>query len=396
MSRIVWYNTNMTANNAPAPFVASASTQQSNTYSAWKAFDGIISPTLTASSWSATSTLPTGWIQIYYGSQKAVNIISITIYGYNNSPKDFKVLGSNDGANWEELLDVVNYITWNQVGENDTKIFELNKEVNYSYYRLDISATNATGTTNLQPIITEIKFGIFEYEQKHLLQSNNKIYSLDSIDTLYETKMTSNTAPSPFVASASSVSDTVRVAYKAFDGVTGTNISYWATAFNPKPMDLTLDFGHDNEKFVNRYKMTSSIGAVTSTPKSWVLYGSNNGTNWDLLDKKTEITWSISETKTFSFVNAKKYRMFRMSIGENNGDSRIIIDELTFGYIGNKMIKIPIYSTSNVVNYGQSIFINTNHPMANKNYILQDTVSENEEGLWTTQLDRKPLSIGFN
>lgn len=52
-------------------------------------------------------------------------------------------------------------------------------------------------------------------------------------------------------------------------------------------------------------------------------------------------------------------------------------------------------SEQNFINYGIDSPIQFDGVFTNKNYILQDGISENENGYWTTKLDRKPLSIKF-
>lgn len=401
MSKIIWHTTNMTSNTAPSPFVASASSQQSSTYYAWKAFDGKVSPTLTESSWSATSTLNSGWIQIFYGTPKIVDRISITIYGYSNSPKNFKVLGSVDGTNWEELLNIVNHTAWNQVENNDTRIFELNKKANHSYYRLDVSATNATGTTNLQPIITEIKYGFLEYEQKHLLQSNNKIYSLDSIGNgWFETKMTSNTTPAPFIVNASSTQGSYD-AWKAFNGTTSSYTDGWATASGITTGWVQINFGLPKlfSKIRITSKATANIGGVTSAPpKDFNILGSNDGINFKVLAEiKNQTNWSATETREFTLDNFKLYTIYRIEILSNSGTSYTALGNVIFFEKYSKLFESSSENiTKNILNYGRDNLDDLDNLIPIKNYILQDEVSENSEGLWITKLDRKPLSISFN
>ena len=50
-------------------------------------------------------------------------------------------------------------------------------------------------------------------------------------------------------------------------------------------------------------------------------------------------------------------------------------------------------SKQNFLNYGMNTTTSLDGVFISKKYVLQDTVSENEDGLWTTQLNRKPLSI---
>lgn len=158
-----WHETKMTSNTAPSPLVASASSTQSTTYAPWKAFDGIILPLDNQSSWSATSTLRSGWLQLDFGTNTIINKLSLTVLEYTTSPKDFQILGSNDNANWTTLLDVKG-ANWSQTIVNETKEFFLNELANNRYYRINITTVSAT---NKQPMITELKYG---YEKKELVE----------------------------------------------------------------------------------------------------------------------------------------------------------------------------------------------------------------------------------
>ncbi len=127
------------------------------------------------------------------------------------------------------------------------------------------------------------------------------------------------------------------------------------------------------------------------------LQGSNDNAIWNDLHVTTNLSWTKEEIKIFSF-SLRKYQYIRIFIETNNGAPYIGISEVRVGYSGNGMVayEIPSLSKQNFINYGKSLFSDMNQPIATKNYILQDTVSENAEGLWTTKINRKPLSIKFN
>src|SRR5882672_1951907 len=65
--------------------------------------------------------------------------------------------------------------------------------------------------------------------------------------------MTSNTAPSPFVAAASSFFSASFDAYKAFDGAAGSG-QYWVTASGSTGW-LSLDIGSGNSQILQNYSV---------------------------------------------------------------------------------------------------------------------------------------------
>jgi len=149
----------------------------------------------------------------------------------------------------------------------------------------------------------------------------------------YETNMTSNTSPSPLIASASSVFQTTgKPAYLAFDGVVGGTTNGWRTS-NTVIGWIKLYYGQ--LKKVNSVKLTSSgnTSFTTAMPKRFSIYGSNNDVDYELLTTvDNQIDWKVNETREYSFNNTKEYSYFRLDIEENNGYSSIFITEIIYGY----------------------------------------------------------------
>lgn len=228
-----------------------------------------------------------------------------------------------------------------------------------------------------------------------LLQANNKSYSLKSIDKTYETKMTSNTTPSPLVASASSSnSSSLYLAWYAFNGVNATNNCWASTAADRNTCWLQIDFG--DRKVFNTVYITArdnSSGNTNQMIKDFKLLGSNDGTDWDHIAAfNNQTNWSGFETRAFRF-KSKKYRYYRIQASSNNGNTNATsIGNVLFSY--NTLInEIPDASIKNFAGYGSAEINDLNLIQSSKNYVLQDESLENEIGLRSTRLDRKPLGI---
>lgn len=125
--------------------------------------------------------------------------------------------------------------------------------------------------------------------------------------------MTSDSAPSPYVASASSYVDANAAPYKAFDGSAD-----WGWVGTGQGTDwLQLDFGSGNTPTIVQYKITASGNAA---PKNWTFQGSNNGSDWTTLDTVTDETgWATKETRSFTCDSTGAYRYYRLNITANNG-----------------------------------------------------------------------------
>lgn len=129
--------------------------------------------------------------------------------------------------------------------------------------------------------------------------------------------MTSDSLPSPFVASASSYNGVGYEPYRAFDGSTGT---LWRTNSIPTGW-LKLDFG--STKTVTKYSIYNFVSV--QNPKDWTFEGSNDDSSWDILDTQTNIVWTGTSTKTFSFSNTTAYRYYRINVSANNGGAYVYI-----------------------------------------------------------------------
>ena len=158
-------------------YVASASSEYSAGFEAWRAFDKVW-VTTTNSSWAGVTGYYTSapyacagtitttdlngtsylgdWVQIQFPSP--VLLSSYTIYPINQSgnqtqaPSKFVILGSRDGVNWT-LVNSQSGIAWTYgVGQT----FSASVTQSFNYYRLvsiQLSGVNATQVTNIAEII---------------------------------------------------------------------------------------------------------------------------------------------------------------------------------------------------------------------------------------------------
>lgn len=294
---------------------------------------------------------------------------------YNNSPITLKFYSD------DELAKTVTIKGYQKAGTYEIDAKEVNK------ISTSISALSADS-------LDFFVLYAFSKEKSYLIQSNNKAYSLESINA-YETNMTSNTSPSPLVASASSVYSSSYPAWRAFDGIKGNTTSRWASSV--LPARISLDFGKNTK--VNFVELTSAIVTNGTNnnehPKTFTIQGSNDGQNWiDISNVENSQITKANQLKKF-YTKLSNYRFYSLYIKtSNNSTSVTTIAEITFGF-DNVITEIPIVNKKNIINYGSFNIDNLNGIYDTKSYILQDEVSRNEEGLYTTKLDRKPLSISF-
>lgn len=125
-------------------FIASASSEYSSTYPAWKAFTK--SAIGQADSWATLDGETTGWVQIKCPVPILINKFSITarhcvaLAGIT-SIIDFALYGSNDNIAWNELKVVTNERSWS-IGE--IRYYDVPNSQEYSYYRLNVTKSSGT------------------------------------------------------------------------------------------------------------------------------------------------------------------------------------------------------------------------------------------------------------
>jgi subtilisin-like proprotein convertase family protein len=132
--------------------------------------------------------------------------------------------------------------------------------------------------------------------------------------------MTSNTAPSGYVASASTNSfyapePWLGSPFGAFsqvncsspDGTTG----YWGSeAFAALPQWLQIQL--PVAQTVGTYQFYGSP-AVGNSPSTWTFAGSNDGLTWTTLDTQSAITWGMAGIKSFTIAHPQSFLYYRLT-----------------------------------------------------------------------------------
>jgi len=141
---------------------------------------------------------------------------------------------------------------------------------------------------------------------------------------------------------------------------------------------------------VNKYTLTSGNDAPSRDPNAWQLLGSNDGTNWTVLDEKSNVTFSDrNQTREFDFDNDISYLYYRLNITGYNGDYNfqlsewrlLVLETLTapepVDYTVNATITVNNENTSNPDETSASLIDGD----TNSKYLAFDF----ESGLWMQQ-----------
>lgn len=392
----IWYLTNMTSNTAPPPLVASASANHTNGGASWGAFNGL--PTgqwITPDNSGANQWIQIDYGEILQVDLIKLNARNDNFF-YQN-PYKFKIQYSLDNTTWDEtevieshkfisvndsftykLENIIKaryfrlYVTELFTGNNNISIGEIaygynnmnrltiqNPIINKNYSLSDKALIHLPNTSNKNMI----SYGIEQGKEiqldvpfsKHIyindtpvgkvftqgIESSNTLKMKElkkeeyaPIFTWYETRMTSNTAPSPLVASASSVYNDPRyLEYRAFNGTTADANDAFIFASGILTGWLQLDFGKNTQVSSIGITSINNSSSTTSTPKDMKLQGSLDGIAFeDIYTLPPQIGWNANETRTFNLGKKNNYRFYRLVVDSNNGyASYTAIGQLVFG-----------------------------------------------------------------
>lgn len=160
-----------------------------------------------------------------------------------------------------------------------------------------------------------------------IMKSISGLGSDSSSATTIVPVMTADTTTSngtTYVASASAFYNSSYPAYAAFNNTLSSGVvTEWLTPNGTTTGWLKMDLG--NQKAVNKYSIVGTTGYgsgyVTSAPKNWTFEGSNDNSNWTVLDTQiNQVYSSIGEKRTFTFINTMSYRFYRINVSANNGN----------------------------------------------------------------------------
>lgn len=182
--------------------------------------------------------------------------------------------------------------------------------------------------------------------------------------------MTSNTTPSGEVKASSN--HTSFPPWGAFDDNIGAG--GWMTS-NTKVAWLQYSF--PSSKAIGRY-VIEGAGAVDYGIRDWTFEGSNDEQSWSVLDRRSGITWTTRERKTFNMLNADSYRHYRLNVTDNNGNSSIFILKLEMYERDASVIKyLPSQSEQNFINHGmdKSTDLDMSTEITKKEIINEDGTS---------------------
>ncbi len=232
-------------------------------------------------SWFSGKTAHPVWLQYgFSGLAWAITRYTLTSSSADADadPRDWELVGSNDGTNWT-VLDTRSNEMFTVRGQ--TKHYDFANETPYWFYRLNVTAT-AGG------IGSGVRLAEFQ------------LYSRDT----------------PATASASTELLPAQGAWAAFDGSVNTK---WFNYFAATPAWLQYKIGGGAGAALSEYRLTCANDAPERDPMDWEFQASNDGVTWTTLDTRGGESFdSRLQTKSYSFQNSTPYRFYRLYVTANH------------------------------------------------------------------------------
>jgi hypothetical protein len=242
-----------------------------------------------------------------------------------------------------------NYVLWNIASNNDSKGFVQINNGSKRYFDKIAINTNVLNSTNEFPPIS--------------IAGGQGSVSSGATSTLASRLLSGTFADGTYTASASSVADnspdyafnklptsdsdtttndrwasaaTYNSSTGAYSGAVST--SYYATKTATSTSTYSgewLQLQMPSSIVIASYSISTERTILNRGPKNMIVLGSNDGTNWYLLDTETNITgYSGNVAKPFTVSsNTTLYSYYRLCIGANNNNTNTAVGEWKlFGY----------------------------------------------------------------
>lgn len=256
---------------------------------------------------------------ILFNFSQPVIIDEATLYS-GGSMGTWKWQVSNDGV---AFADVGSSFLLTGDANGSIKLTTLSSNTkSYKYYKL----VGVSGYLNVSNFYNEMEFKTSVITNKYLFQDGSDIKKyVPGVNSKLSLNMTSENAPSPFIAEASTTNDyTSYPAWKAFDGVKNTPNTGWRPSSLYQAW-LMIDLGIP--KTISKYNLVATEW-TNATLKGWKIQGSNNKTSWiDIDDRSGIATWAAYESRSYDVATPGSYRYYRLYVPDStyvySGDLRI-------------------------------------------------------------------------
>ena len=237
--------------------------------------------------------------KIYTGPYQTASLTS-------RNPSAWAFKGSNDNTNWD-TLDSRTETGWANTTAQQTKAYAVANPGAYRYYRFECAAVGAGNDGYLEMV--QLEYLPYD-ESKAQPPMIENMMDLTSPGGTVSTTTTFYNNPQTMAANLFNNNYT-RV-------VDGTH-RIIASLSESNPLVVDYDLGEGNARTVRLYKIYTGpyngADLFVRNPSVWTLEGSNDNSNWDVLDSRTETSWGMvvnkAKSKDYAVANPGSYRYYR-------------------------------------------------------------------------------------
>lgn len=304
----------MTSLVLPTGWVASASTTLAG-YNAWEAFDGIAADAV-GSSWHTTAGNTSGYLQLQLPSAKTfVAYWMVSAYSVPlRAPRSWTIRGSNNGSDWTTIDTRTDITGW---ANSTPRVFEIQSPGSYLYYQINVTTNNGD--------VSYLAIGQLAYFNYVNPLAGQESHGLTPAHPCLwgSTHVGSD---GTYIVTGDNDGSVSNKGYYAFNGISAPpapgGAGLWRLEYASFLTSLTLQL--PVAKTVTWYRMTSRP-QWDGHPHVWTIQGSNNGTDWVVIDSRSaQQTYnSASYQRWYKVQNPGSYLYYRMvvSVIENNSGS---------------------------------------------------------------------------
>ena len=262
------------------------------------------------------------WIQLYYDKgfvAKSITILT-NVFDNNQNPKDFLLVSSINGSNWNLLSIQQNIITY-----SISNIYSIYNNTSYNYYRLIVQKTIASSTLSIGDIsfrgvintcyanLDNYNIQLYNTNEKRFpprvwdvapateASSSNEIFNITPVSYFRQQFSLNNHGTYVIYSSSAYPPPLSKSALFNYDFVdsSGHNTAHWALNYTAGVLNSGIinTIGLNNNYYgdwivvkfpyqilLTRFRFYARNGIIGRAPGFWKCYGSNDGVNW------TEIT----------------------------------------------------------------------------------------------------------
>ncbi|AJS58459.1 basic secretory protein-like protein [Paenibacillus sp. IHBB 10380] len=275
------------------------------------------------------------WLQYEFTTENIVTSYSITSAEDEpyRDPKSWVLKGSNDGSIWT-VLDTQQNQSFSS--RHQTKTYSFTNTTAYKFVKFD-DFTNQYGSGMLQ--LSEVK--LFDG-------------SVQTWNTIKPTVTGSGeNAPTDIKANL----------------VDGTSVTKWLTYDNTAW--LQFDFGE--QVTIDGYALTAANNTPQGDPKSWVLQGSNDNTNWTTLDTKSDETFKVRHQRNHYILNnnTTAFQYYRLNNLKNHSGYVLQLGEVEFSRTNDMWHDVnPVIEVQNLDSAGYGSLFDQALPNAEEDILV--------------------------